>query len=178
LFECHQVGMPLVYPRLSFTLVERKVGKVLEKFGLDVESFRRPVQELVSAAVRAGVPDTVQAALQVLRASLQEGYGAVQEAVEAVDPTLKGPVSTARNEAVRGLSEVEKKVRQHVKARQESELEQIAKAAANLAPLGKPQERVLNMHQYLARYGPELVGSILEAMEEKLMVGARDPAAL
>jgi hypothetical protein len=55
-----------------------------------------------------------------------------------------------------------------VKLKQETELEQIEKAAVNLAPLGKPQERVLNMHQYLARYGTALVREILSRMEAEV----------
>lgn len=178
LFECHGIGMPLVYPRLSVTLLEGKVSKVLDRFGLEVDSFRRPVQELISAAIQAEVPAEVHSALASLRASLQDGYQAVYDAAEAVDPTLKGPIFNARNEAFRGLSEVEKKVRQHVKLRQESEHEQIEKAAANLAPLGKPQERVLNVHQYLARYGRDLISAILAEVEEEVMVGVGNRAAL
>jgi bacillithiol synthase len=178
LFERHGVGMPLVYPRLSVTLVESKVRKVLDKFGLEVESFRHPVQELISAAVHADVPDEVRSAVLSLREAVQQGYQEIHEAAIAVDPTLKSPVFAARNEALRGLAEVEKKVRQHVKSRRETELEQIEKASANLAPLGKPQERVLNVHQYLARYGDELIGAILAAVEAEVMVGVRNRAAL
>jgi uncharacterized protein YllA (UPF0747 family) len=66
------------------------------------------------------------------------------------------------------VSEVEKKIRQHVRLKEETELEQIEKAAANLVPAGKPQERVLNVHQYLARYGDELIPEILDRMEIEL----------
>lgn len=178
LFESHDVGMPLVFPRLSVTLLESKVSKVLERFGLEVDSFRRPVHELISAAVHADVPEEVREGLSGLRAALQGGYQSLHDAAAAVDPTLQSPIFNARNEAFRGLSEVEKKIRQHVKMRQESELEQIEKAAMNLAPLGKPQERVLNVHQYLARYGEELIGAILAAVENEVMVGVRNRAAL
>jgi hypothetical protein len=99
---------------------------------------------------------------------VQEGYQAVYEAAEGIDPTLKGPIFAARNEGFKGAAEVEKKIRQHVKLKEETELEQIEKAAANLAPDGKPQERVLNVHQYLARYGDGLIPAILERMEVEL----------
>lgn len=176
LFEAHGVGMPLIFPRLSVTLIEAKVGKVLKRFDLEVESFRRPVHELISEVVRGDVPDTVQAAITRLRESLEAGYQAVYDSAQEVDPTLKGPIFQARNEGFRALSEVEKKIRQHVKLKQETELEQIEKAAANLSPLGKPQERVLNVHQYLARYGDGLLDAILaevqDRMDDRLEAGA------
>lgn len=168
LFEAHGVGMPLVFPRLSVTLVERKVRKVLEKFGLELESFRKPKHELIAEAVRDEVPAEVEWALNELRQAVQEGYQAVYEAAKEVDTTLKAPIFNARKEGFKGIEDVERKVRQHVKRRNETGLEQLDKAAANLAPNGKPQERVLNVHQYLARYGEALIPAILERMEIRL----------
>jgi bacillithiol biosynthesis cysteine-adding enzyme BshC len=169
LFEAHGVGMPVVFPRFGVTLVEGKVAKVLEKFGLDESDFLgRPVHELISSVVRDDVPPEVQEAVGRLRQAVQERYQAVYEAAEPIDPTLKGPIFHARNEAFKAISEVEKKIRHHVKLQEETELEQIEKAAANLVPLGKPQERVLNVHQYLARYGGELIPAILSRMEVEL----------
>lgn len=168
LFERHGVGMPLVFPRLGVTLVESKVRKVLDKFGLDVDAFPRPMHEVVSQAVRDEVPEPVEVAVEELRRSLQAGYGAVYEAAEPIDPTLKGPIFNARNEGFKAISEIEKKIRQHVKLKQETELDQLAKVAVNLGPEMKPQERVLNVHQYLARYGPDLIPGILERMTIEL----------
>lgn len=169
LFREHGVGMPLVYPRLAVTLVEGKVRKVLDKFGLDVDAVvDRPTHELVSDVVREDVPEAVTEAVGRLKGSLQEGYQAVFDAAREIDPTLKGPIFNARNDGFRAIGEVEKKIRQHVKMRQETELEQLEKAVANLAPGGKPQERVLNVHQYLARYGDDLIPAILEQMDVSL----------
>ncbi len=168
LFAAHGVGMPLVYPRLSVTLVERKVRKVLEKFGLEVETFARPLHEVVAEVVREEVPAEVEGAVGRLRGSVQTGYEALYEAAREIDPTLKGPIFQARSEVIKGLTEVERKIRQHIKARNETGLDQLEKAAVNLAPLGKPQERVLNIHQYEARYGGGLPEAILERMEIRL----------
>lgn len=172
LFEAHGVGMPVVFPRLGVTLVEGKVRKVLDKFDLDEDDVvGRPVHEVITSVVRDDVPEAVKSALGQLRQALQEGYQAVYEAAETIDPTLKGPIFGARNEGFKAISEVEKKVRQHVKLKGETQLEQIEKAAANLAPDGKPQERVLNVHQYLARYGSELIPAILERLRVELEDG-------
>lgn len=169
LFEAHGVGMPVVFPRFGVTLIEGKVRKVLDKFGLtESDLLARPVHEVVSEVVRDDVPEAVQAAVARLRESLQEGYQAVYDAAESIDPTLKGPIFAARNEGFKAISDVEKKIRHHVKLNEETELEQIEKAAINLAPEGRPQERVLNVHQYLARYGDELIPAILERMEVEL----------
>jgi bacillithiol synthase len=177
LFEAHGVGMPVVFPRLGVLLIEGKVSKVLTRFGLDAGSFGRPVHEVIAAVVREDVPSAVQEALAGMRESIRAGYEVLGEAARPVDPTLKGPIQHARNESFRALSEVEKKIRHHVKARHQTELEQIEKAAVNLAPLGKPQERVLNIHQYVARYGVELLGAVRSGMEAVLASRLRATSA-
>lgn len=168
LFRAHGIEMPIVYPRASITLVEAKVRKVLDRFGLGLEDFRRPPHELAAELLREELPDAVVVALRRLRTDLGEGYGALLEAARAIDPTLKGPIQSARNSAFVQLEEIEKKIVQHLKRRNAIGVEQLEKAAVNLFPLGQPQERVLNVVPYLARYGAALLEAIADAIRIEL----------
>jgi len=172
LFKAHGLEMPLVYPRASVVLVERKVAKVMEKHGLSVEDFRQPVRELAARIVRDDLPPEVEAAVAALRRSLDEGYEALVQAAQPVDPSLKGPLTAARNSSHVALREAEKKILSHAKTRNATTVEQLEKAAVNLFPGERPQERVLNVLQYLARYGPELLPAIAEA----LPIALQEPA--
>ena len=82
-----------------------------------------------------------------------------------IDPTLVRPVQGARHQALSGTQDVEKKLVQHLKRRQETELGQIARARTAVQPGGKPQERGLTVAPFLARYGPALVTDLAEAIE-------------
>jgi bacillithiol biosynthesis cysteine-adding enzyme BshC len=168
LFEAHGVGMPLVFPRFSVTLVETKVRKVLDKLGLDLDAFERPVHEIAAEYVQDEMPEPAMDALSTLRRSIQEGYQKLFDASRPVDPTLKGPIFHARNSSFQALSDAEKKIRQHVRQQHEIAVDQIRKAFDNLRPHNKPQERVLNVYQYLSRYGRDLLGDILGRMEVRL----------
>ncbi len=66
----------------------------------------------------------------------------------------------ARNNAITGTQDVEKKLVQHLKKREETELGQVARARAAVWPGGKPQERVLTAAPFLAKYGPALLDQI------------------
>ncbi len=168
LFERHGLAMPVVFPRFSVTVVESKVQKVLDKFGLSWNAFDRPVHEIVAEYVRAEVPDAVSEALSGLRRDIQRGHDALFEAAKPIDPTLKGPIFHARNTAFQALGEAEKKIKHHVRQQHEIGVEQLEKAARNLHPENKPQERVLNVFQYLSRYGRELLPAIRSRMEVSL----------
>lgn len=161
-FRSQGVLMPVVYPRVSMTIVEAKVAKVLQKFDMDAERLNRPFHELASDFARDELPGSVGEALGQLRGAIGKGAGALEAAAKGIDPTLKGPVQTARNAAFSAFADAEKKILQSVKRQSEIALGQLEKAQINLFPGGSPQERTLNIFQYLVRYGDDLIPTLAE----------------
>jgi bacillithiol biosynthesis cysteine-adding enzyme BshC len=164
LFTAHGLQPPVVFPRFRVTLVESKVRKVMDKFDMDLDAFMRPFQEVTAQLVRDEMPDEVIRSLDALRASVRAGYDLLGAAAAEVDPTLLGWLEGLRNQALAQTESAEKKIASHLKKKNEVELEQLRKAAANLYPDGSPQERVLNALPYLARYGMELLHQVLNAL--------------
>lgn len=165
-FEAHSMEMPVIYPRWSATLIETKIGKVLDKFGIELEALQRPFHEIASDIAREEIPDDVRAALGKLRAAIGAGAGELQKATKSLDPTLKGPVGHLRSQAFAALDDVEKKIMQAVKRESEITLSQLEKAQLHLYPLGKPSERVQNPLYFLTRYG----GVVLDELYERFAV--------
>ncbi len=152
-FTAHGIRMPVIHPRFGATVVEAKIRKVLDKFGLDVPALDRPFHEIAGDVTRDEVPAEVRRALGSLRGALGKGIGELEAAVKEVDPTLKGPVQHVRGQALGALDEVERKVLHALKRENEIALAQLEKAQLHLFPRGKPQERVMNPFYYLTRYG-------------------------
>jgi uncharacterized protein YllA (UPF0747 family) len=100
-----------------------------------------------------------------LRSALESGYDSLASTAAEIDPTLTRSVQGIRNQALSGVQDTEKKLVQHLKRRQEIELGQISKARALVVPDNKPQERVLTIAPFLARYGPGLIAELSEAIE-------------
>jgi uncharacterized protein YllA (UPF0747 family) len=148
--------------------VESKIGKVLDKYGLDVDTLARPFHEFAGDFARDEVPEGVRKALGELRGAVARGTQALTEAAHEVDPTLKGPIQHIRSVAFEAAGEAEKKIVQAVKRENEIALLQIEKARLHLWPEGKPQERVLNALYYMARYGDDFVESLAGAFAAAL----------
>jgi uncharacterized protein YllA (UPF0747 family) len=67
----------------------------------------------------------------------------------------------------------------HLKRRQETELGQLARARTAVVPNGKPQERVLTVAPFLARYGPGLLTELTDTFEawyHGALEGSSEPA--
>jgi uncharacterized protein YllA (UPF0747 family) len=115
--------------------------------------------------VRSQLPEDVSRTLETLRQALTAGYDALVESAAAIDPTLTRPVQGVKHQALSGLLDIERKLVQHLKRRQETELGQLGKARTLVLPDNQPQERVLTVAPFLARYGPSLIGELSEAIE-------------
>jgi uncharacterized protein YllA (UPF0747 family) len=153
-------------PRWSGVIVEPRVDRILEKFGLELADLFGPPGAVEARVVRSQLPAEVLQALGQLRASLEEGYGVLERAAAEVDPTLVRPTQAVRQQALSGTQDIEKKLVQHLKRRQETELGQLARARTAVLPGGKPQERALTVAPFLARYGTGLLTELTDAFEQ------------
>jgi uncharacterized protein YllA (UPF0747 family) len=160
LFARLSVTAPTPLPRWSGLIVESRVEKVLERQGLSPADFDGTPGALEARLARAAMPQDVAAMLTQLRGHVEERYGQLGAAVKQVDPTLERTVQSARNAALAGTHEIEKKLVASLKRSNETLVGQLARARAALAPGGKPQERVLTTASFLARYGPDLLDAI------------------
>jgi uncharacterized protein YllA (UPF0747 family) len=162
-YERLELPRQLPLPRWSGVIVEPRVDRVLEKFGVQLtELFSQP-GALEARLVRSQLPAEAIEALDGLRRAIDEGYTVLERAATEIDPTLARPTQAARQQALGGTQDVEKKLVQHLKRRQETELGQLARARTAIVPNGKPQERVLTVAPFLARYGPGLLPELADA---------------
>ena len=174
-FEAFGITPPVTHPRFGVTVVEGKVGKVLGKFGLDVDDLRRPFHEVAAEIAREELPEGVRRALGEIRGALGKGGSLLAEAARPIDPTLKGPIQHARSVSMDAWADAEKKILQAVKRENEIALGQLEKARLHLFPEGKPQERVLSPFYYLFRYGDGFLAEVAARFEGVLPI-ERSPA--
>ena len=149
-------------PRWSGVLVEARVDKLLEKHAppLTLQDLQGPPGALEGRLVREALPADVTSTLPALRAGIEGDYRRLAQAVEQLDPTLLRTLESARNAALGGTHDIEKKLVASLKRANATLLGQIARARAAVFPNGQPQERVLTLASFAIRYGPELMDSL------------------
>ena len=178
-YERMRIPRQLALPRWSGILVEPRVDRVLQKFDIDLNDLLDPAGALERRLVRSQLPEEAVRIIEQLRSALESGYNTLATSAAEVDPTLTRPVQNARNQALSGLQDIERKLVQHLKRRQEVELGQIAKARTMVLPDNKSQERVLTVAPFLARYGPSLLvelSEVIEAWYASALEGALNPS--
>ncbi len=167
-YQALDVAPQVAVPRWSGRLIEQRVDKVLQKYQLLPEQLDLAEGQLEASLARDAMPPAAAEALRALRQAIASEYERLQTAAVRVDPTLKKPVQSARNAALGGAADLEKRIVSHLKKRNEIVTQQLAKARHSLYPLGKPQERVLNVVTYLVRYGPTFLNHLIDACARDL----------
>ncbi|HEX5385367.1 MAG TPA: bacillithiol biosynthesis cysteine-adding enzyme BshC [Gemmatimonadales bacterium] len=178
-YETLGVRPQAVVPRWSGAIVEPRIERVLEKFAISLHDLMQPPGALEARLVRSRLPEGVTGALAELRRAIEAGYEPIARSAVEIDPTLEKTVQAARQHALTGTADIEKKLVQHLKRREETELAQIARARHAVWPNGKPQERVLTAAPFLARHGPTLLDALIGEMRRwyaAALEGAARPA--
>ncbi len=158
------VSPQLPMPRWSGLLVEPRVDRVLGKYGASLEELLAPGDRLEARVAREHLPAAALAAIAALRADTAREYAALEAIAADVDPTLLRPIQGLRSRALGGVDKAEKKMVQHLKRRFETETTQIQRARTAVLPGGRPQERVLTVAPFLARYGHGILTTLLDEM--------------
>jgi bacillithiol biosynthesis cysteine-adding enzyme BshC len=153
--------MPLVYPRLSVTILDAAAGRFLARYGLPLEALHAQDESALNRLLEAHLPPSVEATIEAARAAVAERMAAVIDAVPAIDPTLAGAARTTLNRMTHDLETLHAKIIHAAKRRDETLRKQFIRARAQAFPDGEQQERAVAGVYFLNRYGPALLDRIL-----------------
>lgn len=147
-------------PRWSGLFIEPRVSRILAKFTATLDELLDEGGVLEARLTRQALPPGTEAAFGSLRSAIESAYDPVIAIAAAVDPTLERPAASARGQARFAVEELEKKLLQHARKRESTELAQVARARLSVKPEGKSQERILSLSGFMGRYGWELLDAL------------------
>ena len=156
------VPMPLMYPRLSATLVDRTIVKFLSKYDVPFETLHAQDDRVLNRLLKATLPSSLENAVKNAEREIDTRLSTIGLEVPAVDPTLTGVVQTTRGRLERDLNHLRGKIIQAAKRRDETLQRQFQRVRAQTFPDGELQERTVAGVYFLNRYGPGMIEHLLE----------------
>jgi bacillithiol biosynthesis cysteine-adding enzyme BshC len=160
-YEHFDVPMPLVYPRLSATILDSASVRFLAKYDLPLEALQARDESALNRLLAASLPPAVDEALQHAEHSIDSSMSALMAAVPALDPTLEGAARSTLGKLQHDLATLRGKIISAAKKRDETMRRQFSRAQDQAFPGGMPQERAISGISLLNRYGPALVERLL-----------------
>ena len=155
------LSMPLMAPRLSATIVDTAVVKFLRRTNIALDALQPQDEAALNRLLGSQLPPDVERTLNTAQTTTDEAITAVIAAVGAVDPTLSGAAESTRGRMSRDLANLQNKVVQAAKRKDQTLRRQFSRAQSQMFPRGSAQERVVAGVSLLNRYGPALIDRLL-----------------
>jgi bacillithiol biosynthesis cysteine-adding enzyme BshC len=158
------IPRPALVPRPSLTLVEPAQARALEAEGLELWDLQADPEAVLLRWAREAHP-RVEAAFARTRETLEREMAEVEEALAALDPTLRAAADSARGRALHQIESLHEKSVRALKKKDQSRADRLRRTRDALLPGGSFQERGLGLLSLLARYGTAVVGEVRERMD-------------
>ena len=151
--------------RQSFTVVEAKHRRTMEKFDLDLIELFSGYDALVPHIVGRFVdPDGVRSfadAEEVINGQLNK----LDQYVSRLDPTIAENLATRRRKIVYHIAALRTKF-ERARLKKDVEIERRLRAVTDaLAPEGGLQERTVNLFSFFNKFGPAFIDRIYSSIE-------------
>ncbi|MCX6564282.1 MAG: bacillithiol biosynthesis cysteine-adding enzyme BshC [Candidatus Aminicenantes bacterium] len=164
-YDRFELPMPVIYPRKSVTIVEKKIGHILKKYDLQIPEIWSKADHIIPEAAKDAIPESMNAALRLALSHLDQDFESLAREIAAFEPTLKNSAGLAQGRMRQQWSFLEKKILQAAKKRNEIAVQQLRQAIDNLYPNRNLQERVFNIVPYLIKYGPAFMDKLDQAVK-------------
>ncbi|MBP1992807.1 bacillithiol biosynthesis cysteine-adding enzyme BshC [Paenibacillus eucommiae] len=161
-FHLFGMKMPVVAPRLEFTLVEGTLQKHLSKYDLTLEDIRFRFEEKQQQWLESQDKLNLAQRFDGVKDSFRESYSPLVESLAAINPGVRKLGETNMLKIIEQIEFLEGKAADAYKTHFEAALRQLERIKLSIIPLAKPQERVYNIYAYLNRYGEDWLKPLIE----------------
>jgi len=156
-YETLKCPMPPIFPRISATILEPRIDRLLRKYNLSFLDVFQGREFLKSKCVSA-VYD-VESFLRV-RGRVEEELQSLRGTLSSMDLTLSGALDTSIRKAIHQLDSLRTRYVNAAAKRDETLARHLDGIGNSLFPERKFQERELNVTSFLSRYGIGFIQSL------------------
>lgn len=161
---------PVVLPRASFTLIEKRHAKTMSKYSIELADLFSGQEDVMKKVVEGSMDQNTAMVFDESEKIFNEQLEKLRESLMAVDPTLADALKGGREKIVYQLHNLRTRFIHNRSKRDETMQQQIERLFAVLYPNKNLQEREINVSYFLARYGYELIDRLYQEVE----IGFRD----
>lgn len=165
-YETFGLKMPVIFPRLSATLIEPSIDRILHELPFEIHEYNNRIEDLESAFVDRTEQVDIEAIFSEWKEKIEAISQEKTESIKKIDPTLEGAAGKASSVYMGELDKLKGKVYRAVKQQEQTQLNRIKKIKAQLFPAGAPQERVIAGIYFMNKYGISIWDELLDNLEE------------
>jgi uncharacterized protein YllA (UPF0747 family) len=156
---------PVVLPRATFTLIEKRHAKTMAKYGIEFNDLFDGQEAVLKKVVEQSLDNDLARIFDETEQLFDDQLEKLRASLLKVEPTLSDALKGGREKILYQLSNLRTRFVHSRTKRDETTGQQIERLFAVLYPNKNLQERELNVAYFLARYGYDLIDRIYDEVE-------------
>ncbi len=166
LYPIFDLEMPIIFPRLSITLIESGIERIIEKLPFEMCSYNQRIEDLEAAYVDQTNSKDIEGVFGEWKKAIDAAAEKPNSFIKDIDPTLEGTTGKVVAGFSNELDKLKGKVYRSIKQQEQTQLNRIAKIKSQLFPDGL-QERSISPVYFMNKYGPEVFQNLLNDFEKQ-----------
>ena len=162
LYETFEVNMPFIIPRMSATIIESPVERVMRDLPFQFYEYNQRIEDLEKQFVELANSRDVNAIFNEWKRESGQLAESKIELISDIDASLEGTVKKIMASHVNELDKLRGKVFRSIKERNDIQIKRIHKIHTNLFPERSLQERVVSFIYYMNKYGVSVWDELIE----------------
>ena len=156
------VQCPIVYPRITATIIDQSSLRTAEKYNLklmdlaDEKAVQARIKELVESMIPDGLSNKMEQDREEIIAKILE----LDSYLEELDQGVRKTVQKTKGKVEFELKSLREKILKAFKKQNDTLVTSVTRSADFLFPESSLQERHLNVLTFINKYGPEFVNII------------------
>jgi len=165
IYQTMNLEMPMIVPRTSFTIIENRSEKILNRYQLQFADLFKGNKSVLSSLLESSVNQSISLRFDELTTNIAKQLGKMEEVLKIVDPTLIGALGTTQKKVQYQIESLRTKFLKAESGKQRIVTRQIENIFTLLYPLNNLQEREINIFYFLSRYGVGFISQLYENID-------------
>ncbi len=162
LYDFYNIVTPIVYPRVSFTILEKNISSTLDKFDLTMNDIFLGLEELKEKVISNLSENNIENVFTESENDIELLFDKIKENLFAVDKTLIDVSGKTKEKIISTLNDLKTKAVKAQENKYETTIRQLTRISNLLYPNGNLQERELNFAYFYNKYGMELIRKLYD----------------
>lgn len=160
-FRTLGMEMPIIVPRMSYTLIEGTIAKNMAKYELSFADVMERFDACKEAWLKGQDGLAIEEKFNAVKTSFEDMYKPLIDMAASIQAGLAKLGETNMAKILEQISYMEAKTSDAYNKQFDASIRQLDRIATAILPASKPQERVLSMVVYWNRYGDAWLSKLL-----------------
>lgn len=156
---------PVLTPRKFVTIIDSNTLNKLKKLGLEMENVLENEQQMIKLYLEK---NNMSFNLEEYKKSIKNLFQTISAEISKVDKTLVASADAEKQKNLNSIAVLEQKAVRAIKAKSDTEVNQVKAIKSKLYPNGVPQERVENFSTYYSKWGNEFMTTLKDKLKYDL----------